>query len=139
MTLPAATPVTAPEVAFTVAVVGVALLHVPPAVAFDNVNVAVTQAFVVPVILATVGTSIIEIEVVTIEVQPKTVLEKDIVEEPTETHVTRPDELMVATLALLLVQVPPTDVSDNVKVLATQPELAPVMAPKVGNGLIVNA
>jgi hypothetical protein len=61
MTLPAATPVTAPEVAFTVAVVGVALLHVPPAVALDNVDVAVTQAFVVPVILATVGTSIIEI------------------------------------------------------------------------------
>ena len=116
-----------------------ALLHDPPAVALDNVDEAVTQAFVVPVILATVGTSIIEIEVVTTEVQPKTVLEKDIVEEPTETPVTRPDELIVATLALLLLQVPPTEVSDKVKVPATQPVVAPVMAPKVGNGLIVNA
>jgi hypothetical protein len=80
----------------------------------------------------------IEIEVVTTEVQPKTVLEKDIVDEPTETPVTRPEELIVATLALLLLQVPPTEVSDKVKVPATQPVVAPVMAPKVGNGLTVN-
>ena len=52
------TPVTTPVPATTVATAGVALLHVPPAVASANVVVKVAHTLVVPVITAGNGLTV---------------------------------------------------------------------------------
>src|SRR5665647_2384158 len=56
--VPPDTPVTTPVPATTVATAGVALLHVPPAVASANVVVKPTHTFVVPVITAGKGLTV---------------------------------------------------------------------------------
>ena len=67
--MPAATPFTTP-LAFTVAILVLDELHVPPLVKLLNAVVLPTQTFVVPVMAATVGKAFIVIELVTIVVHP---------------------------------------------------------------------
>ena len=54
-----------------------------------------------------------------------------IVELPTISAFTNPDELMVATIGLLLVHVPPNVPSDNVVVPPEQRAVTPMIAPGV--------
>ena len=57
MAVPAVAPVTIP-VAVTAATAALLLLHVPPAVASDNVVVAPVHTVVVPVIVPAVGVAV---------------------------------------------------------------------------------
>ena len=65
MVLPAATPVTTPVDALTVAVAVLDDVQTPPAVTSDKVVVAPSHTEVVPVIAATVGNALIVTVVVT--------------------------------------------------------------------------
>ena len=65
MVLPAATPVTTPVDALTVAVAVLEDVQTPPAVTSDKVVVAPSHTEVVPVIAATVGNALIVTVVVT--------------------------------------------------------------------------
>jgi hypothetical protein len=68
--LPAATPVTTPVDALTVAVAVFAVDHTPPVVVLANVVVAPAHTEVVPVIAATVGNALIVTVVVTERTHP---------------------------------------------------------------------
>ena len=54
----------------TVAIEPSLLLHVPPVVSFDNIVVALTHTFIVPVIDATVGSGLTVTTTEAIVVQP---------------------------------------------------------------------
>jgi hypothetical protein len=68
--VPAATPVTTPVDALTVAVAVFAVDHTPPVVVLANVVVAPAHTEVVPVIAATVGNALIVTVVVTERTHP---------------------------------------------------------------------
>ena len=129
--VPDDTPVTTPVAGSTVATAGVALLHVPPAVASPNVVVDPTHTERVPVIAAGNGLT------VTVAVREHPVGKVyDITEVPAETPVTTPvDELTVATAGVALLQVPPAVALLNVVVDPTQTDIVPVIT--AGSGLIV--
>src|ERR1043166_4771101 len=112
MEVPADTPVTTPVVEPIVATPVLLLLQVPPPVPSLNVVVAPWQILVTPVIGRGDGYT------VTVMAAAQPVLRVyEMVEVPAATPVTIPvDEPIVATVVLLLVQIPPPVASLNVVV-----------------------
>ena len=102
--VPPETAVTTPA-SVTVATVGLLLIQVPPVVG-DNVVVAPTQIVLAPVMLTTGNGSTVTAEVVE-EQLGAVLLVKVNVAVPADTPVTTPAFVTVATLGLLLAQVPP--------------------------------
>lgn len=120
VTVPGLTPVTKPAFV-TVATLVLLLVHVPP-VAGVTLAVELSQTDVAP---PNTGT-ILTVTVPVVLEHPVVLLVKVNVAVPAETPVTTPALVTVATLVLLLTQVPP-DVGDNVVVFPTQIELPPVI------------
>jgi hypothetical protein len=56
---------------------------------------------------------------------------------PADTPVTMPEVLIVATLVLLLLQLPPDTVDVSVIVRVAQTDDGPEMVPALGNGITV--
>jgi hypothetical protein len=139
---PAATPVTTPEEALTVATLVLELDQVPPLTVELNVVVPPIQALVVPERVPAEPALLIVTCAVAVAVEeeqgavPVTVYV--IVAFPAATPVTTPEEaLTVATLVLELDQVPPLTVELNVEVPLTQKLVVPLMVPAVGGALTV--
>lgn len=127
-TVPAAIPVTIPEVP-TVAVAGEALLHVPPAVRSPRVAVAPSHIVTAPGGVIAEGLAFTVNKAVALHDPPVLYV---IVTFPGVTPVTIPDpEPTEATAGLLLLHVPPPVVLLNVEVRPTQALKTPVMAPGV--------
>ena len=123
--VPGVIPVTMPVPGPIVALAGLLLLQVPPAVMSVNVIVCPVQATEEPVTGAANG-GVTAILLVT--VQPLSNV-YDIVAEPEATPLTSPvAEPTVATAILLLVQVPPAVTSLNVVVALRHTDAAPVIA-----------
>lgn len=120
---PADTPVTTPALV-TVATEGLLLIQVPPE---DGDKVVVEPAQIVfgPAILTGVREFTVTVAVVALQLG-EMVLVKVNVTVPPETAVTKPAFVTVATVGLLLTQVPPV-VGDKVVVAPTQIVLAPVI------------
>lgn len=139
--VPAATAVTSPVEASTVATAVLLLLHVPPAVPFVvKVDVAPVQSGVVPVIVPalTFGSTVMEMNVETGLPQPLlTVYVISAV--PAATPVTSPVEASTVAIAvLLLLHVPPAvPLLVNVTGLPIQSGVVPVMVPADTFGLTV--
>ena len=133
--LPAATPVTTPVDASTVAVAVLLELQTPPAVALVSVVVEPTHTPVVPLIAATTGNPLIVTAVVTELVQPFAfVYVYVIVALPAVTPVTAPViELTVATDVLLDVQTPPDVVFVKIVLDPIHALVVPPIAASVGN------
>ena len=126
--LPAATPVTTPELV-TVAIELLLLVHVPPIVG-DNVIVLPTQTEAPAVTTGCalmVTAVVVALQLVVASVKVKVAL-------PPATPVTTPVLVTVAFVVSLLDHVPPV-VGDNVIVLPTQTEAAPVLT--TGKALMV--
>ena len=123
VTDPADTPVTTPAFV-TVATAGLLLAHVPPVVGV-SVVVLPTQMLLAPVTLAT-GKALTVTGDVATDTQPVVVLVKVNVTVPSDTAVTNPPLVTVATAGLLLIQVPP-EVGDKVVVEPTQTLAEPVI------------
>ena len=140
MVLPAVIPVTLP-VLLTVAMVGSALVQVPPVVASLKVAVAPAQmVVVVPVIAAIVGIAFTVFIAVTVVLQPvdPSVTLYPIVAVPAVRPVTMPDVLIVAVAGALLLQVPPGVASLRVVVLPAHSLAVPVIAATAGPASVVN-
>lgn len=121
-TIPAASPVTIPEVKPTVATVGSALTHVPPAGVDDSVVVLPAHSAMLPEIgagaaMTVTVTAAKQLDVITYE----------IVVTPADSPVTMPDELTVPTAVLLLLHVPPGTATDRADVLPSQTVVLPVI------------
>jgi hypothetical protein len=127
--VPAETPVTTP-VASIVATAGVALLHVPPAVASVRVVVDPMQTVSVPPIAAGKGLTV----TVAVTRQPVGNV-YDITDVPAVTPVTTPAPVIVATAGVALLHVPPAVASVKVVVDPTQTDNVPPI--DAGNGLTV--
>jgi len=121
-TLAFTTPVAAPMPTFVTSL----LVHAPPVLASVNVVEPPSQAKSVPLIAAGAGF----IDTVELEEQPEFVDVNVIVAMPPDTPVTTPvAELIVATLAVPLVQVPPPGVALlSAMVAPGQTGVAPVVA-----------
>jgi hypothetical protein len=138
LAVPAATPVTSPVEASTVATPVASLLHVPPATASLSVLVAPTQKVVVPIIANGVaGDGLTVIIWFTVLVPQLLVNEYCIVVPPAATPVTSPVVLTVAVAGVTLDQVPPLVASVNVVVAPTHTVAAPLIAAIVGTSSIV--
>jgi hypothetical protein len=136
--VPALTPITRPELLFTVATEVALVLQVPPGVpvASDNCVVLPLQTVVVPVIVPATTAGFTVILAVAVEVPHAFVTVYVIVEVPEETPVTIPFvELTVATAGLLLLQVPPLPVLVNGVVKPEQTLAAPLAIPAFGAGV----
>ncbi len=114
--VPTVSPVTAPEKGSTSAIVGEALLHVPPAVALLSVvDPPLSQTVAVPVMAFTVGSTRTVIFNVVEEVHPAFVSAYTIAAGPAEFPVTSPDvELTDALPGFVLLHVPPLAAFVNV-------------------------
>jgi hypothetical protein len=127
--VPTDTPVTSPE-ELIVATAGVELLHVPPAVTSLSVVVDPWQTEEVPAIAAGKGLTV----TVLVIKQPVGIV-YEITDVPPDIPVTTPEELIVATASVALLQVPPGVASLSVVVDPAQTVDVPVIA--AGKGLIV--
>ena len=138
MVLPAVIPVTLP-VLLTLAMVGSALVQVPPMVASLRAAVAPAQMVIVPVIAATVGIAFTVSVVVTVVLQPvdPSVTLYPIVAVPAVRPVTTPDVLIVAVVGALLLHVPPGVASASVVVLPAHSLAVPVIAATAGPASVV--
>ena len=129
---PAAPPVTTPVDASTAAIVALLLLHVPPEVADESVEVAPTHTDVVPERMPGAGFTVRMAEVT----QPVEVSVKLITELPPSSAVTAPvAEPIIATEPLLLLHVPAPDEFVSVVVLPEQSVSVPEIA--AGNAITV--
>jgi len=123
-------------VALTVASETSLLLQVPPVVGSLRLIAAPAHAVAPPTIAATVGEAMIVTVVLAVVVQPPVVLLKVIVALPVATPVTAPVvALTVAIAVLLLLHVPPVDVSVRVAVAPLQMLEGPLIADTTGSGL----
>jgi hypothetical protein len=122
MDVPAATPVTTPEL-LTVATLGVAVDQLPPPVALLRVVVIAVDRVVLPVIALTIGAAFTVNIAVT--VLPLTVY--DIVVVPATKPATIPVLPTVATVMLLLLQLPPDAVLLTVVLEPTHTLSVPVI------------
>ena len=135
---PAATPVTTPVEASTVATVASDDVHVPPVVADANCVVKPEHTFVAPVIAATVGNGLTVTVVDTDEVQPLPLVTVYVmVVVPAATPVTTPFASIVAVAVFALDHTPPAVVLDNVVVEPAQTDVVPVIEATTGKLLIV--
>jgi hypothetical protein len=130
MLVPALTPVTVPPVP-TVATAPLLLLHAPPEVASLSVVDEVAHTLNVPAI----GTGVVFTVTVTVCLHP-VAKAYVMIEVPNDTPVTVPDVPTVATLVLLLAQVPPAEASVRLMVEPTQTPVDPVIT--AGTGFTVN-
>jgi hypothetical protein len=126
--LPAVTPLTTPEPEPTVATGVLPLLHIPPAVASDNVIVdPPSQTATVPEIAEGAGFTVIT--VIAAHPDGKVYM---IVAVPPATPVTTPVPVpTIATAVLLLLHVPPPDASLSVVVKPGQTTVVPVIGETV--------
>ena len=122
---PALTPVTVPPL--TVDTDGLLVLHVPPVVDSPNTTVDPAQTVVVPVIAA--GVALTVTEAVT---DPEPVTVYVMIDVPADTPVTTPELLIVATLVLPLVHVPPAVASASVVVVPEHSVVVPVTGATTG-------
>jgi hypothetical protein len=123
-------PVTIPVVGLTVPTAVLELLHVPPAVGFDNVVVDPRHAVGIPVIAPGDATTV----TIAVSKHPPNAYVTIVV--PGDTPVMIPlDEPIVATPVLLLVQLPPAVVLLSVTEELTQIVESPVIG--AGFGFIV--
>ena len=139
---PAATPVTAPVAAFTVATDGVRLLQVPPLLPLLEYVVAdPVQTVVAPLIAPATGRGLTVISADAIEVPQLLVTIYFMVAVPAALPVTNPVlEFTVATRVLLLFQVPTLVLLlENVAVARTQTVEAPLTVPAFGSGFTVTS
>src|ERR1017187_412534 len=129
---PAATPVTAPVAAFTVATDGVRLFQVPPLVPLlVNVVADPVQTVRAPLIVPATGSGLTVIAADAIEVPQVLVTVYFMVALPAALPVTTPVlEFTVAAAVLLLLL-------ENVVVAATQTVEAPLTIPAFGSGFTV--
>ena len=137
--VPADTPDTTPPT--TVATKGLALLHIPPAVAFVHTIVAFTHTPVgVPTIAATAGSGF-TVKLVDINDEHPFPSAKVYLTDavPTTKPDTTPVELFTDTkVGVVVDHVPPAVLLDNVVVPFIQTLDNPVIAGKTGNGFTVN-
>jgi type III secretory pathway component EscR len=125
MTAPAPTPVTKPVVVLIVARAVFELSQVPPDIACVSVVVLPTHKLAEPDIVVSAALTV----TVVVEKQPDAPNLYEITAVPAETPVTKPVlALIVATAALLVLQVPPEVALANVAVEPTQSVVLPVMA-----------
>ena len=121
VTVPAATPVTMPEVDPTVAIDGLLVSHVPPETASPSVKVPPTPTVVPP----DIGASGLTVNVIVAILVPNMYV---MVHVPAEIALTIPvDEPTVAIAVLLLLQWPPAVESARVLVAPTHALAVPMM------------
>jgi len=138
--VPAATPVTRPEEASTVAIVGSLLVQVPPEIVELKVDVPATHtAWFPPRVTAAGGlVTVIVLVAETLAQPPVPVTVYVMVAVPPVTPVTRPvDALTVATPGALLDQVPPEKVELKVVVPPTHTSWFPLRVPAEGGAVTV--
>lgn len=134
VSLPAISPVINP--ATTVAIEGLVLLQIPPGVVSVKVIKSLTHTTEIPVIVPADGIASTVNNLLAIEVPQLLVIVYLIVSTPGSKLVTAPPKT-VATNGLLLLHVPPMDVSVKVKETPMHPIDEPVMIPEFGSGLMV--
>ena len=140
MAVPAATPVTRPEEASTVAIVGSLLVQVPPEIVELKVDVPATHTAWFPPRVTAAGGSVTVIVLVaeTLAQPPVPVTVYVMVAVPPVTPVTRPvDALTEATLGALLDQVPPGTVEVRLDVPPTHTAWLPLRVPAEGGAVTV--
>ena len=136
--VPLVTPVTKPEVEFTVATPVLTLLHTPPLAA--SLSAVVTRPHIdgVPVMVPALGKGFTVNTFVAAAVPQLLVTVYEIVVVPVDTGVTNPDvELTVATPVLTLLQVPLPAASASSEVAGGQTFSVPVIVPALGAGFTV--
>ena len=140
VTLPAATPVTTPEL-LTVAMELLPLVQAPPLVVSDRVIMVLTQTEVGPVMVpAPAGVVPTVIVFMAVVVPQLLVLVKVILAVPEVTPKTMPVVLpTVAIAVLLLLHVPPVAVSVRVMVVPVHTKEAPDIGLTKGKGLTVTS
>jgi hypothetical protein len=132
--VPFETPVTTPALV-TVAIAVLLLAQVPPVVG-ESAEVDPTQIAFVPLIVA-IGNAFMVMAAVGAELQSVLVFVKIKVADPSDTPVTTPAAVTVATAVLLLAHVPPV-VGERVVVEPAQIAVAPLIAA-TGNAFTVIA
>lgn len=136
---PAATPVTSPVTAFTVAAAVLLLLQLPPPVPLlANIAVAPAHNAEAPLTVPALGRlpTVTTADAVTVPQAEVTVYL--MVEVPAEIPVTTPLEFTVAAEVLVLLQLPPVVPSlDKIVVEPVHRNVVPLIVPAFGSGLTV--
>jgi hypothetical protein len=135
--VPAVSPATTPLALPTVATVVLLLLHVPPSTVLDNVVDDPTHTEFVPVIVPDVADVVTAISLVEKTVPQLVFTVYVIMVVPASTPVTTPLALIVATLGVLLLQVPPVTGLVSVVVSPVHKLDDPLITPAVGAGVMV--
>ena len=137
--VPAATPITTPEVALTVAMLVELLDQEPPLTVDVKDDVPLTQMFWVPLrVPAVVAVTVTVLVAVASEQPPVPVTVYVMVAVPAVIPVTRPEvALTVATAGVLLDQAPPEMLEVKVDVPLTQMLWFPLSVPAVGAAVTV--
>jgi hypothetical protein len=137
--VPAATPVTTPEVALTVAMLAELLDQEPPLTVEVRVDVPLTQMFWVPLRVPAMVEVTVTVRVsVAFEQPPVPLTVYVMVAVPAVIPVTRPEvALTVATAGVLLDQAPPEMVEVKLDVPFTQMPCVPLSVPADGVAVTV--